>query len=156
MTNNTTTEVITPQATQVTATVFYLEFSISTFSEFYVTIAAAPFPITISHISAKAKGESNLITWTTASESNNDVQIVESSADGISGWQEVDRVKGTNKRESVTYEVYDRKPLALTYYRIHSVDFDGQEQISKIVSVRRDGIKGGRINAIYPNLQHIS
>ncbi|MBK8348648.1 MAG: T9SS type A sorting domain-containing protein [Saprospiraceae bacterium] len=96
-------------------------------------------------------GKNNMITWTTASEVNNDVQIVERSKDGISGWEMVGKVNGTNGSGDVTYEVYDNKPFNISFYRIHSVDFDGQEQMSKIVSVRRDGIKGGRINAIYPN-----
>ena len=108
-------------------------------------------PIELKAIKAHNEGNQNLITWTTASESNNDVQMVERSIDGKSGWEMVGKVAGTNKSQEVTYEVIDENPLNISYYRLHSIDFDGREQFSKIVSVRRDGIKGGRINAIYPN-----
>ena len=129
----------------------YEYFTGSGSGEFDIVVSGAALPITISKISAHNMGKNNMITWTTASEVNNDVQIVERSKDGISGWEMVGKVNGTNGSGDVTYEVYDNKPFNISFYRIHSVDFDGQEQMSKIVSVRRDGIKGGRINAIYPN-----
>lgn len=117
--------------------------------DFTVT-ANLVLPITISKISAHNIGKSNLVSWTTSSEVNNDVQMVERSKDGISGWEMVGKVNGTNSREAVTYEVYDNKPFNTSFYRIHSVDFDGKEQFSKIVSVQREG-RSGIITSIQPN-----
>jgi len=117
--------------------------------DFTVT-ANLVLPITISKISAHNMGKNNLITWTTSSEVNNDVQMVERSKDGISGWEIVGKVNGTNSRESVTYEVFDNTPFNTSFYRVHSVDFDGKEQFSKIVSVQREG-RIGIITSIQPN-----
>jgi hypothetical protein len=117
--------------------------------DFTVT-ANLVLPITISKISAHNMGKSNMVTWTTSSEVNNDIQMVERSKDGISGWEMVGKVNGTNSREAITYEVYDNKPFNTSFYRIHSVDFDGKEQFSKIVSVQREG-RSGIITSIQPN-----
>ncbi|MBK8887596.1 MAG: hypothetical protein IPN46_14075 [Saprospiraceae bacterium] len=83
------------------------------------------------------KGNQNLITWTNASESNNDVQMVERSIDGKSGWEMIDKVAGTNNSVEVTYEVVDENPMNTSFYRIHAIDFDGRAQFSKIVVVKR-------------------
>jgi hypothetical protein len=109
-----------------------------------------PLPIELSDLSAINTGKNNMITWTTESEVNNDIQMVARSKDGISGWEIVGEVNGTNSREIATYEVYDDHPLNMSFYRIHSVDFDGKEQFSKVVSLQR--VKGaGLIQAILPN-----
>lgn len=107
-------------------------------------------PIELKAIKAHNEGNQNLITWTTASESNNEVQMVERSIDGKSGWEMIGKVAGTNKTEEVTYEVIDENPLTTSYYRVHSIDFDGRAQFSKIVAVRRDG-RSGTINSVQPN-----
>lgn len=128
----------------------YEYFTGSGSGDFEITASGPALPITISKISAYNMGKNNMITWTTASEVNNDVQVVERSKDGLSGWELVGKVNGTNSRETVTYEVYDNMPFHTSFYRIHSVDFDGKEQFSKIVSVQREG-RSGIITSIQPN-----
>lgn len=107
-------------------------------------------PIELKTIRAFNKGNQNLITWTNASESNNDIQMVERSIDGKSGWEMIDKVAGTNNSEEVTYEVVDQNPMNTSFYRIHAIDFDGRAQFSKIVVVRREG-GSGIINSTQPN-----
>lgn len=78
-----------------------------------------PLPITISKLGVENDNKSNIISWTTASELNNQWQIVEKSVDGISNWTEVDRVSGSMSSDgNRSYEVIDHKPFGLTYYRI--------------------------------------
>lgn len=108
-------------------------------------------PIELKAIKAHNIGNQNHITWTTASESNNEVQMVERSMDGKSGWEMIGKVAGTNKTEEVTYEVIDENPLTTSYYRVHSIDYDGRKQVSKIVMVRRSGKGEGKVLSIHPN-----
>ena len=109
-----------------------------------------PLPIKISSLEAFQSGKNNTINWSTASEVNNQFQIVETSLDGSSNWSEVGRVNAKNSASGASYQVIDHKPSGLNYYRIRSIDFDGKVEFSKIVSVQREG-RGGNINAIHPN-----
>ncbi|MBK8081174.1 MAG: T9SS type A sorting domain-containing protein [Saprospiraceae bacterium] len=113
-------------------------------------VVNAPLPVKISKLEAFKDGEYNKIKWTTASEVNNQFQIVETSFDGYSDWREVGRVNAKNSITGASYQVLDKRPSKLNYYRIRSVDFDGLEEYSDVVSVIRDG---GRNNilSIYPN-----
>jgi hypothetical protein len=113
-------------------------------------IVAAPLPIIISDLKAKEIGKRNVINWSTESEINNDYQIVESSKDVSFGWRQVGKVKSKNSATGATYEVFDNNPSLLTYYRIRSVDFDGQEQLSDVVSVQRQTVKTSRMGRISP------
>ena len=94
-------------------------------------------PVTIIDISAIEKGAYNEIQWTAISD-NNRWQIVEKSSDGVN-WTEVSREDGTASNNiEVTYTVLDRDPYSVTHYRIHSIDHDGFEQFSTLVSVFRE------------------
>jgi hypothetical protein len=115
-------------------------------------IFGAPLPIKISSLDAYASGKSNVITWTTESEINNQYQIVETSYDGFSGWTEVGRIKARNSVNNASYNILDRKPSQINYYRIHSIDFDGRSEYSSIVAVNRHGDRSEDISLkIYPN-----
>jgi hypothetical protein len=110
----------------------------------------APLPIKISDISAIAKEKNNAISWSTTSEYNNDVQIVEASADGVSGWRTVAKFKSKNIATGSFYVAYDNAPKLLTYYRVRSIDFDGAEYFSDVVSVLRETVKTSRLRGISP------
>ena len=47
------------------------------------------------------------------------------------------------------YEFVDDTPLSISYYRLRSVDFDGKETLSNIVSVINK--KGSKLK-VYPNV----
>jgi len=113
---------------------------------------ATPAPIKISQLNVLQKNENNIIQWITASEINNQWQIVEKSADGISNWTEVDRVSGSMSSDgNRSYEVIDHKPFGLTYYRIHSIDYDGFEEFSDIVYARSNNFATDNNVQIVPN-----
>ncbi len=126
-----------------------------TFNSGSITFYGCPLgqvlPVEIKSIYAIDSDLGNLIIWTTASESYNDVQIVERSVDGVKDWVEIDQVRGTNSNKETTYEVIDEKPLTTSYYRIRSLDYDGKEQFSKIVMVQRSGKDNGKELSIHPN-----
>ena len=113
------------------------------------TIPAA-LPVELIGISATAKPVGNLVEWSTASEVNSQFHIVERSADGMEGWQEIGRsLAAGNSTEKQTYYFTDERPLAMSYYRLKLVDFDGQYEYSKVVSVLR-GAVGFTVMNVFP------
>ena len=113
--------------------------------------AGIPLPIEILSLQAEQRKNFNLVSWTTAQEINNNVQMVERSHNGMSDWEAIGKVSGTNSSKEITYEIVDENPLQTSYYRIHSVDFDGKEQFSKIVYVKRNTDKQNTCS-VHPNL----
>ena len=91
------------------------------------------------------------VSWTTASEINNDYFIVERSEDAMD-WVEVIKVSGAGHSVSIIdYFEIDNEPLrGLSYYRLTQVDFDGKQETFNIIPVE-NAIKGEGIMNIYPN-----
>ena len=91
------------------------------------------------------------ITWTTASEINNDFFIIEKSQDAIE-WEFAIETQGAGTSGFIiNYFEIDNNPLhGLFYYRLTQVDFDGQQKSFNIIPVEND-IKGEGIMNIYPN-----
>ena len=71
-------------------------------------------------------GHSVEISWTTASEQNNDEFIVFHSSDGMT-YSEIDRIKGAGNSTALRgYITYDHSPApGINYYYLTQVDFDG-------------------------------
>jgi hypothetical protein len=89
----------------------------------------------------------NLLTWTTANETNNKgFQIERKQAIGDS-WEALDFVKGNGMAS--TYNYTDKNPLSTSYYRLRQIDNDGKETLSNVVSVSSDKTKGKL--KVYPN-----
>lgn len=101
-------------------------------------IINAPTPVELNDIDAIAQPTSNLIKWSTSSEVNSQFHIVERSKDGIDNWSEIGRknAAGTTT-EKQNYYFTDEQPLAMSYYRLKLLDFDGKYEYSKVVSVER-------------------
>jgi hypothetical protein len=117
--------------------------------DFFSVTGSTPLPVQLLLFEAKAMSNQNLLTWTTASEINNDHFAVEKSNDGIS-FSEIGIVKGTgNSTVSHEYAYSDPETGNGTiYYRLNQVDFDGTSVYSETVALKRNGT--GRLN-IYPN-----
>jgi hypothetical protein len=108
-----------------------------------VTLTGCPqgiaLPIKMSDFKVEEFGASNRIIWTTETEINNEWQILERSYNGDDDWIEIDKIAGSVSSTSAkTYEVLDDKPLINSYYRIRSIDLDGSEGISDVISLRRN------------------
>ena len=116
------------------------------------TITTGGFlPIELIDFNVIMNGDRVEITWTTASEINNNYFIVERSDDAID-WVEVIKVSGAGHSVSIIdYFEIDNEPLrGLSYYRLTQVDFDGEQETFNIIPVEND-IKGEGIMNIYPN-----
>ncbi|MBK8701773.1 MAG: T9SS type A sorting domain-containing protein [Saprospiraceae bacterium] len=108
-----------------------------------------PLPIQISRFEVSKKGPDNVVEWETLSEVNNETQIVERSANGIEDWNEIGRLRGAGTtQEQNIYRMVDHHPLALGYYRLKSVDYDGHFEYSTIVDVLRKDLFGDKINGV--------
>ena len=107
-------------------------------------------PVTYSYISVEAQNNSNLLTWSTSSEQNNDYFDVEHSLDG-EDFSSIGRVEAKgNTRATGVYEFVHNEPIqGMHYYRLKQVDFDGVFTYSEIRSV--DLIKEGKVS-IYPSM----
>lgn len=104
-------------------------------------------PVELMAFDAQAiDGDKSLLTWATASETNNDGFDIEASQDAV-GFDKIAFVSGsgTTNHEKKYQFMDERVALGLTYYRLKQIDFDGKFNYSKVVSVLR---KTDRFNAI--------
>ncbi len=101
------------------------------------TIQGSPLPVQIKDLSVIKNENSSLLSFSTASETNNDFFIIERSADGAA-YEAIGTIKGAgNSSREITYEYTDEAPLkGINYYRIKQTDFDGKYSYSEVRSVR--------------------
>ncbi|QDA59042.1 T9SS type A sorting domain-containing protein [Hymenobacter jejuensis] len=119
-----------------------------------VTISSAgPLPVELISFTARSRNEQVVLSWATASETNNARFVVERSHDGelFEAWREV-AGHGTTQNRS-NYTITDAQPLSGTgYYRLRQMDFDGTATYSPIVSVGAGaGLQALPTLKLYPN-----
>jgi hypothetical protein len=110
----------------------YSEFTISSFSEFWLhgTNTNSPLPVTLTSFSANCIENDILITWTTASELNSAYYILERSTDGLA-WEGITNVAAagtTTIAQDYSYTDRTRRD-GVVYYRLRQVDVDGSEEV---------------------------
>ena len=95
-----------------------------------------PLPIELTSFKAKCDGENVVLSWSTATEMNNDYYTLERSSDAI-GWETVSTIKGAGTSVNIkNYESIDKTPYTgYTYYRLAQTDFDGKRTYSNIIYV---------------------
>lgn len=94
-------------------------------------------PVELIKFDIKAKGCGANLTWSTASEINNDFFVVEYSYDGAN-WEEIDKVKGAGNSTKIINYSFDDLNCShnrLVYYRIVQTDFDGTKSLSNVKSL---------------------
>lgn len=109
--------------------------SVSTFNLFTFGTISWILPVSLTDFDAKWKDNYTRVTWTTASEINVKQFIVERSDDGRSFYS-VSQTLGRNSGQTEHYESRDSKAIQhVAYYRLKTVDNDGKESLSRVVSV---------------------
>lgn len=96
------------------------------------------------------------VSWSTASEINNDYFEAQCSIDGLT-WKSISRVDGSgNSNNILHYNTVDAdiNGYEVKYYRLKQVDFDGTESYSKLLEFYFDEDKRHELNA-YDNGEHI-
>ncbi len=98
---------------------------------------ASILPVTMVGFFAEQQQQKVKLSWSTATEINNDFFTIERSSDGDQ-WNEIKRIKGAgNSNELRNYTAYDENAAAGTFhYRIKQTDFDGKASYSEIRTVR--------------------
>jgi len=112
-----------------------------------------PLPIELTAFEGDCSGSDVVLTWTTASEINNDYFVLERSRDG-EHWQVLTAVNGAgNSSAKIHYAYTDPNPLQekTLYYRILQTDYDGTSKSVGTVSLAN--CKGVLENTleVYPN-----
>jgi hypothetical protein len=102
-------------------------------------LSTTPLPVELIYFKAFVENNYTQLTWSTASELNNDYFRIERSEEGES-WQTVQIVKGQGTKNTETiYSITDTTPVNGTeYYRLVQVDFDGTVTYSNIIKVETE------------------
>lgn len=98
-----------------------------------------PLPVELVDFSAKAEKDKVRLTWSTASEVNNDYFTVERTSNN-SDFDFISRVESQSRGKVssgiLDYYTYDYKPLTgLQYYRLKQTDMDGKSSFSRLVPI---------------------
>ncbi|RIJ36899.1 T9SS type A sorting domain-containing protein [Pontibacter oryzae] len=127
---------------------FTTGFNLQTCSDQPIT----PLPVELSSFTGKATQSNIALTWTTASEENNERFEVERSTDG-KRFIKIGEVKGAgNSSVQRKYTFSDIAPEKdVNYYRLKQVDFDGHFEYSKIIETRFKGKATASEMMVYPN-----
>jgi len=122
---------------------------IQAFSPFTVGSVTGALPVELTNFTAAKNGNAVNLKWSTASEQNNAYFNVERSADGVS-FSTIGKVNGAgNSSSTLNYSFTDNSPLAgKNFYRLRQVDFDGEFDLSAIVSVN---MSVNSSISLYPN-----
>ena len=99
-------------------------------------ITLNPLPVTLLNFSAHLKNSKTILSWTTASEINNNYFTLERSIDG-EHFDLLKQIKGSGTSEIKNYyNADDETPLpGVSYYRLSQTDFNGASQIFPMVSI---------------------
>ena len=114
-------------------------------------VSQSTLPITFSRpLQAKQNLNTIHITWSVASQTNNEKYIIEHSLNG-KDFAAIGEIKGDgNDITERHYEHNHRAPSpGINYYRIKQADYDGKYTHSNIASVQYEG--GEKLFKIYPN-----
>lgn len=93
-------------------------------------------PVELVYFKGQVQNGSAKLTWSTASEKNNEKFLVEHSQDATS-FRKIGEVKGNGTSATVlNYNYSDLAPAKGTnYYRLRQIDTDGTEAFSKVIAL---------------------
>lgn len=115
---------------------------VSSFSPFtFGDYTGLGLPVELVSFSGRQAGEKNILEWKTISEYNNDYFIVEKSLDAKKWIESGSEVGHANHTGTLVYEYIDERPFpGINYYRLKQVDYDGEYDYSRIISVTNQSI----------------
>lgn len=108
--------------------------------DYWVNIQPSVIPVELKTITAYTEGEVNKIDWVTASEKALKSFVVERSIDNQQ-WVAIGTREPKGGANETFYSLTDEKPLLLGYYRLRTLELSGDDNVSKIVSVKRYSAK---------------
>jgi len=98
---------------------------------------SVPLPIELLSFNARWNAGVVDLTWSTASETNNDFFVIERASEQLD-WRPIETITGAgNSTTRINYATVDPQPLpGLSYYRLKQVDFDGTYSYSEVRAIR--------------------
>lgn len=130
-------------ATQSGGRVIFSNVSFSAATPFF-TLATTdywgtPLPIELISFEGRTVGYANELTWSTASETNNDHFDVERSTDGLH-FERIGTVAGAgNSQQMLHYALKDEAPInGINYYRLLQADANGATTYSSIIALKNE------------------
>jgi hypothetical protein len=111
-----------------------------TYSPFIVSSPGAVLAVDFTTINAQAKGTTNVVNFTTATEKDVKEFAIERSINNKE-WEVIGTTAAIGGSTAANYSFTDNTPTTLAYYRVRSIENNGKGQISKVVAVKRAGGK---------------
>lgn len=111
---------------------------------------SSPLPVVLTTFDGKQNNKVVELKWATESEIDNSHFDIEKSTDGIrfEAFGTVEGVGTTN--ETNFYNFSDNNPSnGINYYRLNQVDFDGENEYSKVISVEVEN--NNSVITVFPN-----
>lgn len=117
--------------------------------DYWRSAGCDPLPVELAFFNATLKDKNVILSWMTASESNNDGFEIQHSVDG-QNWDAIDFMNGAgDSNDAITYDALHEEPrIGTNYYRLKQMDFDGAFEYSSVRVVELEG--KNNFNA-YPN-----
>ena len=113
--------------------------AIDNFSYTTPAVCGQALPVSLLNFAGTAKGNTNILNWVTASETNNKEFEVLKSIDGINFSMVGTITAKGNTTNPSNYEWIDTKPFAKGFYKLKQIDNDGKFQYSNVVSIKQNG-----------------
>ncbi|GAB4092138.1 beta strand repeat-containing protein [Flaviaesturariibacter terrae] len=111
---------------------------ITQFSPWVVTTGGSVLPVQLLRFSGRRQSAANILSWSTAQESENAGFTIERSADGRSFHtlaQVPSRAAGGNSNTQLDYEFSDAAAAGTRYYRLRQQDLGGRARYSPVVKI---------------------
>ncbi len=140
-------ETIQPTAWKAVDGGYYLEFYVSSFSNFFIFKGNGILPLTWLNVNAQWKNETQAnVSWLVADQKNVQTFFVQYSTDGINFSNECEVAASTNTAYACTVPATKGK---LNYYRIMQKDVDRRTTYSKIILL--SGTSNQNSIQLFPN-----
>ena len=115
-----------------------------------------PLPVTLLSFYGTLKGNNVLLEWSTSSEYNSKQFEIERSNDGIT-YRKINSVPASgNSTTEKKYSYLDIESTELNYYRLKTVDLNGDNKISDVVIVKNIGLTQSIAYVTNPFSDHIN
>lgn len=120
------------------------------------TNTASPLPVELVDFDAEVVGKKVRLSWTTATEINNDYFTVERTDKNMDAFDFIAKVNSymNNSNVMLNYESWDENPLqGLQYYRLKQTDLDGAQSYSDLRPIYFGEGKTFEITNVYGQTQ---
>jgi len=122
---------------------------------FKITASGTALPVSISKFSGERKNGVNILSWTTANETNNKGYELQRSATGDNYLPVIyveSKAANGNSTTVLNYQASDLKPYAgNSYYRLKQIDKNGKSNFSNTILIKGEKVTTIAVTDIYPN-----